>query len=229
MQPVLSVVMLVIDNLELTRRAVESLRATTPVPHELIVVDNGSRDPATRQWLGGAADRLVRNEENVGVPRGWNQGLALASGPLVAIANNDIRFPAAWFERLSEHLLDPGVGLAAPASEGGARIQLPDPEGRVERLARFGPTPYGLLFLLRTEVLRAAGGFCEEYGLASNEDKDLCFTLWERGLDIVLDHRVVVPHVGGATWRPLLGACRARRLWKRNRGIFKRRWAHRLG
>jgi GT2 family glycosyltransferase len=96
-------------------------------------------------------------------------------------------------------------------------------------LPRFGSTPHVLLLVLRSALLREVGGFCEDYGLASNEDKDLCFTLWEAGYEVVVDHRVVVPHEGGATWKTVLGHCRARRLWKKNRRLFKRRWRHRLG
>ncbi|MGE0709166.1 MAG: glycosyltransferase family 2 protein [Planctomycetota bacterium] len=227
--PQLSVVMLVIDLLRQTQRAIESLRATTDVPYELIVVDNGSRDPAVVSLLEREATTLLRNSTNVGVPAGWNQGLAAARAPLVAIANNDITFVPGWFAHLAESLTDPTVGLVCPASDGGGDVQRPQPGAGPLRLAPFGPTPHGLLMLLRTQVLRDVGGFCELYTPASNEDKDLCFTLWDRGLAVVVDHRVVVPHEAGSTWLRTLGRWRARRLWKRNRALFKRRWRHRLG
>lgn len=226
--PALSVVMLVIDNLRQTRRAIESLWDTVDVPCELIVVDNGSREPEVLDYLEQRATRLLRNPENVGVPRGWNQGLAEVRAPLVAIANNDITFVPGWRARLAEQLQDPAVGLVVPASDMGGKVQRPRADATPVRLEPFGPTPHGLLMLLRTAQLRELGGFCELYGLASNEDKDLCFTLWERGLQVVVDHRVVVPHEAGSTWLKTLGRWRARRLWKKNRALFKRRWKHRL-
>lgn len=220
--------MLVLDCFEETERAIQTLRAATHVEHELILVDNGSTDPRVVALIDEHADVLIRNATNLGVPRGWNQGLQVARGEFVAIANNDIRFPDPWFEPLSESLRGETAGMVVPVSEGGGKVQVRDPALPIVRLDPFGPTPHGFLMLLRTAALREVGGFCEVYKTASNEDKDLCFTLWERGRDVVVDHRVDVHHEVGATWRRTLGAWRARRLFKRNRKVFKKRWKHRL-
>ena len=218
--------MLVLDQPRCTRVALESLADTTR-GHELVVVDNGSRDREAQGLVERWARSLVRNEENLGVPRGWNQGLAAARGEVVAIANNDITFVEGWAESLCEVAADPAVGLVVPASPDGGKVQVPAAGAGVVRLPRFGKTPHGLLMVARRAVWEAVGGFCEEYGLASNEDKDLCYTVWDRGWEVAVDHRVVIPHEGGATWRTVLGERRARRLWRANRRTFERRWGAR--
>ncbi|MEE2827852.1 MAG: glycosyltransferase family 2 protein, partial [Myxococcota bacterium] len=77
-----SIVVLVWDNLEVTRACVASIHENTLRPFELILVDNGSQASAA-QWLDSVVEqhdniRLVRNEENQGYAYGCNQGLAAA-------------------------------------------------------------------------------------------------------------------------------------------------------
>lgn len=63
---------------------------------ELIIVDNNSE-------MGGdqfsmTADIYVRNKRNLGYPKAVNQGVALAHGDLLVIANNDIKVSSNWQE-----------------------------------------------------------------------------------------------------------------------------------
>ena len=65
---------------------------------ELVVVDQGSTD-GTREWLEafvqeaaerGIPVRVVQNDRNVGACTGRNQGIAVASGRLLAFLDNDV-------------------------------------------------------------------------------------------------------------------------------------------
>ena len=94
-----SIVMAVKDNLEWTRKGIESIRANTSHPYELITVDNGSQ-PETTEYLAAASDQFIRNDENLGCSGAWNQGIRAARMPLVCIVNNDIEVPTGWLERL---------------------------------------------------------------------------------------------------------------------------------
>ena len=80
------------------RRFVEELMVTleqnlAELPHEIIVVDNGSHD--------GSADyieqnhprsRIIRNGENLGFARAVNIGIEAARGQYLYILNQDLRF-----------------------------------------------------------------------------------------------------------------------------------------
>lgn len=66
---------------ELTKAAVTTLKAD-----ENILVDNGSTIGEITDW----ADVYVKNKVNKGYTRGVNQGFKLATGDLLAVANNDI-------------------------------------------------------------------------------------------------------------------------------------------
>ena len=66
---------------------------------EMIVVDNGSNDgsvEAAREW--GA--RVVTLDENLGVSRAFNCGIAASRGELVALVNNDIELADDWLSAL---------------------------------------------------------------------------------------------------------------------------------
>lgn len=114
--PTVSVVVPSWNTLELTRIALEFLYRSTHVPHQVVVVDNGSAD--------GSADmiarefpsvELVRNERNEGFAIACNQGMRLATGTHVLLLNTDTEMHAdalallvAWLE---EH---PAYGAVAP-------------------------------------------------------------------------------------------------------------------
>ena len=102
-----SIVILVHDNLDLTRTCLESLQAHTPAPYELVLVDNGSRDGTgellelLRTRLGPATPlQVLTNGQNEGFPVGANQGIRAARGRHVVVLNNDTAVMAGWLPAL---------------------------------------------------------------------------------------------------------------------------------
>ncbi len=75
---------------------------------EMIIVDNGSTFGAG--YLREVADIYVRNQENIGYPGAVNQGLALSTGDVICISNNDIRVPENIFEVGLDILKDEKIG-----------------------------------------------------------------------------------------------------------------------
>lgn len=221
-RPLLSVVALVWNELALTTAFVDSVRAQTDVPYELIVVDNGS-EPATAAALAELADVLVRNEENAGFAAGMNQGLERAQGRFVAFCNNDTVVPAAWASRLVEHFDAGGVGIVVPAVTAALRKRnVRDAPGtEVEVLRPFESPPAAVVYVMETETARALGGFGTEYAVASGEDTDLAFKAWVNGLDFVFDTRVLVEHVSKGTAKNLDDW---KSLWRANRELFLDKW-----
>lgn len=222
MTPDLSIVILQWERDDLTRACVESLRAGTRTSHEIIIVDNGSR-AAAADAARELADVAVLNEVNLGFAAGMNAGLAAASGGVIAFVNNDTRFPNEWDVPLVEHFKDSSVGLVAPAvTEAGNPVTVRStPGSEVIRLLPFGEFPSGVVYLVRTAQIRALDGWNESYPIASSEDLDLCFTYWANGLDIVLDTRVLVDHVGQASVRQLEDH---HDLYAANLRLFLSRW-----
>jgi glycosyltransferase involved in cell wall biosynthesis/GT2 family glycosyltransferase len=222
-EPDLTVVVLAWDNLVLTQRFVESVRRHTDVPYELVVVDNGSAWEAAN-YAALAADRAVLNDTNRGFSPGMNQGLEAARGEWVAFCNNDTVVPPGWATTLLETARShPDAGIVVPAitaANNPVNVRT-EPGTTVEVLDAFSAPPAAVVYLARADVMRALGGWGEEYEIASAEDVDLAFKVWVNDLDIVFDSRVLVEHVSKGTasrlddWEAL---------WAANRRRFLDKW-----
>lgn len=92
----------------------DSLRAQT-VGHEVIVVDNGSRD-GTGALVGARFPeaRVVTLTGNAGFGRAVNQGAAACSAPVLVLVNDDAACAPDFVERLCE-ALDPSRGIVMAA------------------------------------------------------------------------------------------------------------------
>ncbi|MBZ0154273.1 MAG: glycosyltransferase, partial [Planctomycetes bacterium] len=172
--PHLRFAMLTYGALDATRRCVRSLRATTPAPFELYVVDNGSTD-GTREWLAAQTEPWLshrNNAQNRGVPGGRNDLLDFvlpqaAPTDWIVFIDNDLEFAAGW--------LDPFLA---------AMQQFPDARvlGKVGHFAvvdgerrHLCPAPGdtqpvdvvsgGFACFVRADAARAIGRFDEDLGL----------------------------------------------------------------
>jgi len=103
MHPVL---ILTHNNLELTKKCVESVRRQT-IDAGMMVIDNGSKDK-TINWLEGRLDDTNlywdAADHNAGVSAGWNAGLRHffeeMSYDFVLVINNDTQLPPYFYAEL---------------------------------------------------------------------------------------------------------------------------------
>ena len=121
--PKVSVIVLVYNNIELTRRCLESLERYSYYPNlELIVIDNASPDRAVHPYLLEFAAaktwvKVIRNSENRGFAGGNNVGLRESAGEYFVLLNNDTRVSPGWVWDLLRHLRrDPSIGLIGPVT-----------------------------------------------------------------------------------------------------------------
>jgi mycofactocin glycosyltransferase len=118
--------------------------ARTP---RVIVVDDGSRDPAAiARVASGAGARVLRRAVNGGPAAARNTGLAAADTPLVAFLDSDCVPGPGWLDALLPHFADPAVGAVAP------RI-VPDEPGRTW-LARYEGASSTLDMGTRASIVR---------------------------------------------------------------------------
>jgi GT2 family glycosyltransferase len=119
----------------LLRRCLGSVgRFLSGLPHEVLVVDNASRDGSADMVAEEFPEaRLFRNSENLGFGAANNQAMAAARGEFFLLLNSDAELLDDGAERLLERVrARPEVGVA------GLRILRPD--GRVQPSARRFPT-----------------------------------------------------------------------------------------
>jgi len=112
--PLVTFVIPVFNQLDLTRRCLRSIADTVGVPREVVVVDNGSTD-GTAGFLAGERVTVIRNDANLGISRATSQGIAAARGRYACLMNNDVACRPGWLEPLLAVLEgDPLAGLAGP-------------------------------------------------------------------------------------------------------------------
>ena len=109
-----SIIVLCHNRVDFTRDCLQAIRAHTPEPYELIVVDNGSTDD-TPAFLQAQPDvRCILNPENRGFPAGCNQGAAVARGDRLLLLNNDMLVVPRWLTNLLACQEATDAGLVGP-------------------------------------------------------------------------------------------------------------------
>src|SRR3954468_16574973 len=93
-----SAVLVTWNSAETLRRCLDGIAKQTHSPVELIVVDNASRDGSAEIAWPDAA-HVIRNETNRGFSVAVNQGIAMATGELVALVNPDCYFEPDYIAR----------------------------------------------------------------------------------------------------------------------------------
>jgi GT2 family glycosyltransferase len=126
-QPQVTVVLLSLDRLHLTRRCVESLFATADYPFALLIHDDGS-EPATLDYLRGlraARDNveLYESPTRLGCAAARNRCFAQATSEYVFSLDNDIVCHAGWLREAMACAVAHDAAFVAP-------LRL-EPDGRV--------------------------------------------------------------------------------------------------
>ncbi|WP_028938047.1 mycofactocin biosynthesis glycosyltransferase MftF [Pseudonocardia spinosispora] len=199
-----TVVVPVKDRPDELRRLLVALADTTNVLGGVIVVDDGSGDPAAcRAVAEEHGARLIRHDNSRGPASARNTGAAAAHTELVAFLDSDVVPQPGWLAPLLGHLADRAVMLAAPrivALPGnGAQSWLARYE-RVRSSLDLGPDPGSIVprtrvayvpsaaLLIRTEVAL----FDEDMHVA--EDVDLVLRLHAAGWRMRYEPSALVAH-----------------------------------
>ena len=185
--------------------------------YRILVVDDGSRDPAAVASVAAAAGAAcLHRPVNGGPAAARNTGLAAVDTPLVAFLDSDCVPAPGWLDGLLPHFADPVVAAVAP------RIVPYEPEVATESardwlaqgwLAQYegvsstldmGAVPSivrpgakvsyvpGAALVLRTGAARAADGFAEH--LPVGEDVDFVWRLAARGWQVRYEPAATVAH-----------------------------------
>ena len=148
--PTLSIVIVSYNTRDLLDQCLKSVAEQTQVDHEVIVVDNASKDgtaPLVAERHPNV--RLVANSANLGFPSANNQGLKIASGRYRVLLNPDTLLIDRTLDRMVEYLdAHPDVGVIGAEMVG--------PDGNLRRYETWYPTL--LSYLANSMMLRIWGG-----------------------------------------------------------------------
>jgi GT2 family glycosyltransferase len=245
--PIISVVIVNWNRLDLLRACVDSLAAQTFQDFELIVVDNGSDDgsPAFVQDLATHFPRpvhIIQNQENKGFCAANNQGFAESQADYIALLNNDAEADPGWLQamfdaiRVKPDVGESDVGMVASKIlvwedpriiDKCGHLIYPDGQNRGRGTGQIDTGqfdrqtealwPDGCAALYRRAMLDEVGGFDEEF-FAYADDAELGLRARIAGWTCLYAPGAVVRHHRGAT----LGLNSAKRLMliERNRVLL---------
>jgi GT2 family glycosyltransferase len=179
----ISVIVTCYDLGEFLDEAVSSVLAQTCDDYEILVVDDGSTDPATVALLADYARPKTRvfHTANQGLAAARNAGIARASGTYLCCLDADDRLVPTYFAKgLAAFEADPGLTFVS------SWLEL---FGTEERISAFEHCDLPSLLpgcalhcssLVRRDAVLAAGGY-DPSMVAGCEDWDLWLTLLEAG------------------------------------------------
>lgn len=141
------------------------LDATQNIDSEIIVVDNASVDDSCKMIKERFPEViLIENKDNLGFPKGNNQGVAIAKGEYVCILNPDTVVSDDTFEKI--------LAFAEPQKELGiVGVKLIDGTGKFLPESKRGiPTPW-VAFTKFSELYKVFPKMCGKYyAMHLNED-----------------------------------------------------------
>jgi ADP-heptose:LPS heptosyltransferase len=201
--PRLTISMLALNQVALTRRCVESIFANTSGSFELLVHDNGSTDETPAYLSGLAAAHpgqviMTRSDRNEGFIVPHNRNAKKARGQFFCALNNDVVVGPDWSEKLiAPFNQDPLIGATGPQDDYGYLAETmtgcPVPAGKEQEYIS------GHCLLVPRWIIRLHGLFDEQLGWATCEDSDFSLRIRAAGYRIHAVMDAPVTHVKRAT------------------------------
>jgi GT2 family glycosyltransferase len=223
-RPLVSIVIPTRNHAAALRTTIESIRRRTAYErYEILVIDNASTDPETRQYLASLEPpcRVYAWNQPFNYSAVNNFGVGHAAGEQVLFLNNDVEvLEPDWLTVMLEHAQRPEVGAV------GAKLLYPD--GRIQHagvvvginrsaanafrlapgetigaprladLTRNCSAVTGACLLVPRRVFEQVGGFDERLRLVLN-DVDLCLRIRDRGHLVVYTPGAVLTHFEGTS------------------------------
>jgi GT2 family glycosyltransferase/ADP-heptose:LPS heptosyltransferase len=200
---------------------ISTLVALNGSDHEIILVDDGSPQRMQSQIAQECIRRGVKlliNQENQGFPRTVNKGMRAATGDIVVLVNNDIKFTHNVVEPFKKAFaVNQKIGIV------GSLLYYPNNTIQHGGIIALGPGQFthrawhktyetspevqkdeyliavtGALFGIRREMIEEVGYLNEEYFLAC-DDTEYCIRAWEKDWRIFYSPQVQAIHAEGVT------------------------------
>lgn len=187
------------------------LQKTTYTPYEIIIVDNGSDEPATIEFLEELSKieqiKVIYYPVPFNFSRINNHALKHARGSVLLFLNNDTEVISPdWLEEMVSHIVKPEVGAVGAKlyypndtiQHAGVILGIGDVAGHAFRHFERNSTGYfartmltqelsavtGACLMVKREVFEEVGGFDEQLAVAFN-DVDLCIKIRQKGYKII--------------------------------------------
>lgn len=208
-KPLVSLIIPTRNGLNLLKQCIESIQAKTNYDnYEFIIVDNGSDDSATLNYLESLKrkDRftVIRDDRPFNYSQLNNQAAAIAKGEILGLINNDIEVIGEdWLDEMVSHAIRPeigavgaklyfpndtiqhagvilGVGGVANHAHLHFPAQHPGYFGRLKVIQQYSAITAACL-IVRKEIFDKVSGLNEKDLTVAFNDVDFCIKVMEKG------------------------------------------------
>ena len=193
---------------------------------EVVIADNNSEDDSIEFVKNNYPSfTIVKNSENGGYARGYNQALQHIDADVFALVNSDIEVTENWLDSIEEifnknkevAIIQPKIldfknkskfefagasggfidKLGYPYCRGRIFTEIEEDKGQYDKESEIFWAS-GACFFIKSDTFKEVGGFDEDY-FAHMEEIDLCWRAHNIGKKVFYSPKSVVYHVGGAT------------------------------
>lgn len=204
------------------KRCIESVLANSGTKNlRLIITANGCREIYWRAPNADIPVDSIVNEKNEGFIRPSNHALTYADGEFFVLLNDDCTVPERWLERLEKPFLDDPKCAISGARGGCCTLDENFVGHKGDRLDYIE----GSCLMVRTELARKHGLFCEELKMAYGEDADMSLRYRQLGYTIHQADFALENHVAGTTAATVPGLAK---IAQQNFALCRKRWSHYL-
>ena len=214
-----SIIIVTYNNLEYTKKCIESIRRyTTNNTYEIIVVDNYSSDDTYKWLLKQKNIRLILNKENLGYPLACNQGIKIANKDNdILLLNNDTIVTKNWLNNLKKCLYSNKlIGVVGSVSNNNENIQgvnfTYDNFKTMQKLAKINNISnkemweekvflIGYCILIKRECFNKVGYLDKNYTPGYVDDNDYSIRVAKAGYKQYLCHDSFIHHYLGSAFR----------------------------
>lgn len=250
--PLVSIIIPTRDRVDLLRRCLDSLRNTllNSIPTELLLIDNGSTDPATLTYLDALKDKpgvtILRRPGLFNFAALNNEAANLAHGEILAFLNNDVEaLQNDWLKLMVAEAIRPGVGAVGAKlifadgsiQHAGVILGIGGVAGHAHKYFDGNAAGYQLrlrlthqvsavtaaTLVLRRSVFLEVGGFDSINFAVNYNDVDMCLRLMMHGYrNIICTDAVLVHHESRSRGAPTLKLAFAQ--WQKERRAMQQIW-----
>lgn len=223
-QPSVSLIVVIRDDLAMAQRCVMSVLENTSYPHyEILLVDNQSQESATREWLAGVEQmdtsqiKVLRSPELLSHSEACNQAALNADGEYLLLLRSDVAaIESDWLDALMNHGQRPEVGVVGArtvnaegrVTHAGLILGLEGPAARVFLGEPLDATGYmqrlqvdlnmsavaDSCLLVRKSLFIDVGGLDARQFAEQGADVDLCLRISDTGHLVVWTPRATLLH-----------------------------------
>lgn len=225
--PLVTLIIPTRNGLSLLRGCIDSILAKTRYPHfEIVIVDNGSDDPETLNYMSRMSRdhdvRILRDDRPFNYSALNNRAVEVARGEFIALINNDIEVIGGdWLDEMMSHALRPEVGVVGAkllytngtVQHGGVIMGLSGCADHLSRgLGRDEPgymaravltqslsAVTGACLVVRKSLYRELGGLNEQDLAIAFNDVDFCLRVRGAGYSVIWTPYALLYHHESAT------------------------------